>query len=108
MADETPEGRSITVLAKQKFNLRERELTAHKTSFVPFTAQTRMSGVDIEAADGTVRQLRKGAGDAIRKHVEALGGSFPPTCRPPPTTWRARAARRWWCPTARACSAWSS
>ncbi len=77
MADETPEGRSITVLAKQKFNLRERELTAQKTSFVPFTAQTRMSGVDIEAADGSVRQLRKGAGDAIRKHVETLGGSFP-------------------------------
>ena len=77
MADETPEGRSITVLAKQKFNLRERELTAQKTNFVPFTAQTRMSGVDIEAADGTVRQLRKGAGEAIRKHVEALGGHLP-------------------------------
>ena len=77
MADETPEGRSITVLAKQKFNLRERDLTAQKTNFVPFTAQTRMSGVDITAADGTVRQLRKGAGEAIRKHVEALGGSFP-------------------------------
>jgi K+-transporting ATPase ATPase B chain len=77
MADETPEGRSITVLAKQKFNLRERDLSSHKTSFVPFTAQTRMSGVDIEGADGNVRQLRKGAGDAIRKHVESLGGSFP-------------------------------
>ncbi len=77
MADETPEGRSITVLAKQKFNLRERDLTAQKTEFVPFTAQTRMSGVDITALDGTVRQLRKGAGEAIRKHVEALGGSFP-------------------------------
>ncbi|HYN59146.1 MAG TPA: potassium-transporting ATPase subunit KdpB [Rubrivivax sp.] len=77
MADETPEGRSITVLAKQKFNLRERDLTAQKTHFVAFTAQTRMSGVDITAVDGTVRQLRKGAGDAIRKHVEALGGSFP-------------------------------
>jgi K+-transporting ATPase ATPase B chain len=77
MADETPEGRSITVLAKLKFNLRERELTAHKTTFVPFTAQTRMSGVDIESADGNVRQLRKGAGQAIRQHVEALGGSFP-------------------------------
>jgi len=77
MADETPEGRSITVLAKQKFNLRERDLTAQKTHFVPFTAQTRMSGVDITAVDGSVRQLRKGAGEAIRKHVEALGGSFP-------------------------------
>jgi K+-transporting ATPase ATPase B chain len=77
MADETPEGRSITVLAKQKFNLRERDLTAQKTQFVPFTAQTRMSGVDITAADGAVRPLRKGAGDAIRKHVESLGGSLP-------------------------------
>jgi K+-transporting ATPase ATPase B chain len=77
MADETPEGRSITVLAKQKFNLRERDLSSHKTSFVAFTAQTRMSGVDIEAEDGHVRQLRKGAGDAIRRHVESLGGSFP-------------------------------
>jgi K+-transporting ATPase ATPase B chain len=80
MADETPEGRSITVLAKQKFNLRERELSSHKTVFVPFTAQTRMSGVDIEAEGGpagSVRRLRKGAGDAIRKHVESLGGNFP-------------------------------
>jgi potassium-transporting ATPase ATP-binding subunit len=80
MADETPEGRSITVLAKQKFNLRERDLSSHKTTFVPFTAQTRMSGVDIEAesaAPGNVRRLRKGAGEAIRKHVESLGGSFP-------------------------------
>ena len=77
MADETPEGRSITVLAKQKYNLRERDLSIHKTLFVPFTAQTRMSGVDIEGSDGQLRQLRKGAGDAIRKHVEALGGHFP-------------------------------
>ncbi len=76
MADETPEGRSITVLAKQKFNLRERELSAHKTTFVPFTAQTRMSGVDIEEG-GATRILRKGAATAIRQHVQALGGSFP-------------------------------
>jgi K+-transporting ATPase ATPase B chain len=77
MADETPEGRSITVLAKQKFNVRERDLSSHKTSFVPFTAQTRMSGVDIDLGGGNVRQLRKGAGEAIRRHVEALGGGFP-------------------------------
>ena len=77
MADETPEGRSITVLAKQKFNLRERDLGSQKTEFIPFTAQTRMSGVDIANSDGTVRQLRKGAGDAIRRYVESLGGSFP-------------------------------
>jgi K+-transporting ATPase ATPase B chain len=77
MADETPEGRSIVVLAKQKFNLRERDLSDHRTVFVPFTAQTRMSGVDIDNGDGTLRALRKGAGDAIRRHVDALGGSFP-------------------------------
>jgi len=77
MADETPEGRSIVVLAKQKFNLRERDLSSHPTAFVPFTAQTRMSGVDIDNGDGTSRRLRKGAGEAIRRHVEALGGSFP-------------------------------
>jgi K+-transporting ATPase ATPase B chain len=72
LADQTPEGRSIVVLAKQKFNLRERDLAALKATFVPFSAHTRMSGVDFEG-----RTLRKGAADAIRKHVEALGGRFP-------------------------------
>jgi len=74
LADETPEGRSIVVLAKQRFKLREREVEG--ASFVHFTAQTRMSGVDI-AVLGKMRQVRKGAGDAVRRHVEALGGSFP-------------------------------
>lgn len=73
LADETPEGRSIVVLAKQKFQLREREVEALGASFVHFTAQTRMSGVDLPQG----RTLRKGAADAIRKHVEALGGAFP-------------------------------
>ena len=73
LADETPEGRSIVVLAKQKFNLRERDLSSLQAQFVPFTAQTRMSGVDLLGP----RLLRKGAADAIRKHVEALGGRFP-------------------------------
>ena len=77
LADETPEGRSIVVLAKQKFRLRERDIAALGASFVHFTAQTRMSGADLPAANGTVRQLRKGAADAIRRHVEAQGGSFP-------------------------------
>ncbi|MCE9659833.1 MAG: potassium-transporting ATPase subunit KdpB [Burkholderiales bacterium] len=78
LADETPEGRSITVLAKQKFNLRERDMASLAAKFIAFTAQTRMSGVDLAAAgDAPARQIRKGAGDAIRKHVEALGGSFP-------------------------------
>jgi potassium-transporting ATPase ATP-binding subunit len=76
LADETPEGRSIVVLAKQKFNLREREMASLGATFVPFTAQTRMSGIDL-AADGVSRQIRKGAGDAIRKHIESLGGQWP-------------------------------
>ncbi len=78
LADETPEGRSIVILAKQKFNLRERDMTSLGARFVPFTAQTRMSGVDLEGSVGAPRQIRKGAGDAIRRHVEALGGAFPP------------------------------
>ncbi|HMN65150.1 MAG TPA: potassium-transporting ATPase subunit KdpB [Burkholderiaceae bacterium] len=77
LADETPEGRSIVVLVKQKFQLREREVAALGASFVHFTAQTRMSGADLSGTDGCVRQLRKGAADAIRRHVEGLGGSFP-------------------------------
>ncbi|MBL8320343.1 MAG: potassium-transporting ATPase subunit KdpB, partial [Burkholderiaceae bacterium] len=74
LADETPEGRSIVVLAKQKFKLRERDIASLQVQFVHFTAATRMSGVDLPGN----RQLRKGAADAIRRHVEALGGSFPP------------------------------
>ncbi|QPF75154.1 potassium-transporting ATPase subunit KdpB [Roseateles sp. DAIF2] len=74
LADETPEGRSIVVLAKAKFNLRERDIASLDAHFVHFSAQTRMSGVDLA---GGARQLRKGAIDAIRKHVESLGGSFP-------------------------------
>ena len=78
LADETPEGRSITILAKQKFNLRERDMASLAARFIAFTAQTRMSGVDLAAAGGVpARQIRKGAGDAIQKHVEAQGGSFP-------------------------------
>jgi potassium-transporting ATPase ATP-binding subunit len=73
LADETPEGRSIVVLAKQKFQLRERDVEALGASFIHFTAQTRMSGVDLPQG----RTLRKGAADAIRKHVESLGGAFP-------------------------------
>jgi K+-transporting ATPase ATPase B chain len=71
LADETPEGRSIVVLAKQKYNLRERDLKQLGAALVPFSAHTRMSGVDL--AD---RQIRKGAADAIRAHVESLGGRF--------------------------------
>ena len=68
LADETPEGRSIVVLAKERYGLRGRDLEG--ATFVPFTAQTRMSGVDVDG-----RQLRKGAADSIRRWVEEQGGS---------------------------------
>jgi K+-transporting ATPase ATPase B chain len=70
LADETPEGRSIVVLAKQKYNIRGRDLGAHGATFVPFTAQTRMSGVDFDG-----REIRKGAADSITKYVVAGGGA---------------------------------
>ncbi|BAL95412.1 potassium-transporting ATPase subunit KdpB [Rubrivivax gelatinosus] len=72
LADTTPEGRSIVVLAK-RHGLRERELAALDAVFVPFSAQTRMSGVDLPAG----RTLRKGAADALARHVRSLGGEFP-------------------------------
>jgi potassium-transporting ATPase ATP-binding subunit len=72
LADETPEGRSIVVLAKQRFNLRERQLGELAAVFVPFSAQTRMSGVNV----GT-RQIRKGSALAMRQYSEARGMSFP-------------------------------
>jgi K+-transporting ATPase ATPase B chain len=72
LADETPEGRSIVVLAKERFDIRERNVQELGATFVPFTAQTRMSGVNVGD-----RELRKGSSDAIAKYVGALGGSFP-------------------------------
>jgi potassium-transporting ATPase ATP-binding subunit len=72
LADETPEGRSIVVLAKEKYGIREREVEKIGATFVAFTAQTRMSGVDL-----TGRKIRKGAADAIEAHVKRLGGSVP-------------------------------
>jgi len=72
LADETPEGRSVVVLAKEKYNIRERDLTTLEAEFVPFTAQTRMSGVNIKG-----NQIRKGAIDAIQKYIVEQGGQFP-------------------------------
>jgi K+-transporting ATPase ATPase B chain len=72
LSDETPEGRSIVVLAKT-YGIRERELGPHEAQFVPFTAETRMSGVDFDG-----HRLRKGAGDAILAWVESEGGQAPP------------------------------
>ncbi|MDM5177283.1 potassium-transporting ATPase subunit KdpB [Massilia sp. DJPM01] len=73
LADETPEGRSIVVLAKQRFDIRERDMASLQASFIPFSANTRMSGIDAGA-----RQLRKGAAESVKKHVEALGLAYPP------------------------------
>src|SRR5436309_9479522 len=70
LADETPEGRSIVVLAKEKYRLRERDIEKMGATFVAFTAQTRMSGVNLNG-----RQIRKGAADAIEAHVKRLGGT---------------------------------
>jgi potassium-transporting ATPase ATP-binding subunit len=72
LADETPEGRSIVVLAKEKYQIREREVEKMGATFVAFTAQTRMSGVNLNG-----RQIRKGAADAIDAHVKGLGGAVP-------------------------------
>ncbi|MBS1853568.1 MAG: potassium-transporting ATPase subunit KdpB [Acidobacteria bacterium] len=76
LADETPEGRSIVVLAKEKYNLRGRELSTHQTEFIPFTAQTRMSGVNLNGF-----QIRKGSVDAIERYVTENGHPFPPEVR---------------------------
>jgi K+-transporting ATPase ATPase B chain len=72
LADETPEGRSIVVLAKEKYGLRGRDIAAHHARFIPFSAYTKMSGVDVEG-----RQLRKGATDAIVTFVRQQGGRVP-------------------------------
>ncbi len=70
LPDETPEGRSIVVLAKERYGLRGRDLAAHEAHFVPFTAQTRMSGVNLDG-----REIRKGASDAIAKYISSVNGN---------------------------------
>lgn len=76
LADETPEGRSIVVLAKEKYNIRERDIHALHAEFVPFTAQTRMSGVNFNG-----RSIRKGAADAVERYVSTQQGQFPSNVR---------------------------
>jgi potassium-transporting ATPase ATP-binding subunit len=77
LSDETPEGRSIVVLAKDRYGLRGRDLLEHRARFVPFTAQTRMSGADLDG-----RQVRKGAADAVVKWIVEHGGEVPPELDP--------------------------
>lgn len=76
LADETPEGRSIVVLAKEKFQMRERNMLPLHATFVPFSAQTRMSGVDFDG-----KEIRKGSLDAINKYIEGLGAKLPQSVR---------------------------
>ncbi len=73
LADETPEGRSIVVLAKEQYGIRGRELADHEATFIPFSATTRMSGVDLDG-----KKLRKGAADSVKRWVEEQGGKIPP------------------------------
>ncbi|CAI9001130.1 K(+) transporting P-type ATPase subunit KdpB [Burkholderia ambifaria] len=85
LADETPEGRSIVVLAKERFNIRQRDMAQLHATFLGFSAQTRMSGVDLfpegTPAGAPGREIRKGAADAIRRYVETHGGRFPEEVR---------------------------
>lgn len=75
LSDETPEGRSIVVLAKEKFAFRAKTLQPHEAKFIPFSAQTRMSGIDLEE-NGRLRSIRKGAGDSIKALVLSNGGAL--------------------------------
>jgi K+-transporting ATPase ATPase B chain len=77
LSDETPEGRSIVVLAKEKYNIRARDVHQLHASFIPFSAQTRMSGVDIKTQNGPLQQIRKGSSDVIRTFVQNNNGFYP-------------------------------
>lgn len=76
LSDETPEGRSIVVLAKEQFGIRGRHLEEHSITFVPFSAQTKMSGIDI-TLDGVTKEVRKGAAESIKKYILEKGGVYP-------------------------------
>ena len=77
LSDETPEGRSIVILAKERFNIRGREVHELQASFIPFSAQSRMSGVDFKTPDGKLHQIRKGSSEAIRSFVLNNNGFYP-------------------------------
>jgi K+-transporting ATPase ATPase B chain len=77
LSDETPEGRSIVILAKEKFNIRGREVHQLNATFIPFTAQSRMSGVDLKTDDNTVHRIRKGSSEAIRTFIQNNNGFYP-------------------------------
>jgi len=77
LSDETPEGRSIVILAKEKFDFRGREIQQKNAVFIPFTAQSKMSGVDLTDENGKIHQTRKGSSEAIRSFVQNNNGFFP-------------------------------
>ena len=77
LSDETPEGRSIVILAKEKFNIRGREVNQLNATFIPFTAQSRMSGVDYKTDDGIIHHVRKGSSEAIRTFIQNNNGFYP-------------------------------
>lgn len=77
LTDETPEGRSVVVLTKEKFSFRADNIHPHDAEFIPFTAQTRMSGVNFKK-DGKVLHIRKGSDDAIKSYIKSMGGTVPP------------------------------
>jgi potassium-transporting ATPase ATP-binding subunit len=77
LSDETPEGRSIVVLAKERFGIRGRDIQNLQAGFIPFTAQTRMSGVDYKSNDGQLHQIRKGSSEAIRSFILKNNGFYP-------------------------------
>ncbi len=77
LSDETPEGRSIVILAKEKFGIRGREVLHLNATFIPFSAQSRMSGVDITSNDGKLHQIRKGSSEAIRTFIQNNNGFYP-------------------------------
>ena len=76
LSDETPEGRSIVVLAKEQFNIRGREVQQLNAAFIPFTAKSRMSGVDLKTDDSTIHKIRKGSSEAIRTFVQNNNGFY--------------------------------
>ena len=77
LSDETPEGRSIVVLAKEKYGMRTAELQSREAVFIPFSAQTRMSGIDLKTEDGRIKKIRKGSSEAIRTFIQLQNGFFP-------------------------------
>lgn len=77
ISDETPEGRSIIKFAKEKYNLHSKEMIPFNVTYIPFSAETRMSGIDIITVEGKIRKIRKGSADAIERHIELNDGKYP-------------------------------